>query len=556
MKPSKAARTGPTIGRYTLDEFIETAEQFHGSAAPGLLLGGFMVDAALRGLTVKAEPAAICETPRCLPDAVQILTPCTMGNGRLTVHDLGHYAACLYDRADGRGVRVHLDPAGLDQYPQIKAWHLKLNPGTGLDPEKLRREIVSAGAALCRTEDVRVQPGLVIPEDQGGIVLCPVCGGAYPARDGETCRICQGESPYVELPGGYRGISRGHEGPKLKSVPVEQAVGKRVLHDMTRIEPGESKGAKFKKGQEITVGDVCSLQRMGRKHVYVDDDGLLDRDWIHEDIAAEAFALAMCGQGVVSQGPPSEGKVNLAAERDGLFMVDVWELEQFNLVPGVMCASRRGGRPVKKGERLAGTRAIPLYLPREDFKRAMDVLKCDPVFRVLPMRRAGIGTLITGNEVFDGLIEDKFEPLIKSKAAHYGCEVVKTVFAPDDRRAVRRAVDELICAKSEIIVTTAGLSVDPDDLTRQALVDAGARDVLYGMPVLPGAMTLLARIGDVRVIGVPACALFYKTTALDILLPRVLAGVEITRADLAELGHGGMCLECKKCVFPACPFGA
>ena len=178
------------------------------------------------------------------------------------------------------------------------------------------------------------------------------------------------------------------------------------------------------------------------------------------------------------------------------------------------------------------------------------------MFRVLPLRQPRVGILVTGTEVFMGLVEDKFVPIISTKVEKFGGQVLKSLIVPDDRRAIGQGVQELLDCGIDLLVTTAGLSVDPDDVTRQGLVDAGATDMLYGAPILPGAMTLLAHIGPVQVMGVPACALYFKTTSFDLLLPRLLAGLEITRRDLARLANGAFCLDCKVCTFPQkCPFG-
>ncbi len=221
-----------------------------------------------------------------------------------------------------------------------------------------------------------------------------------------------------------------------------------------------------------------------------------------------------------------------------------------------MGAGRQGFRVVREGQLVAGTRAIPLYLPREDFHRALAVLESGPVFEVRPLRRSSVGILVTGTEVFRGLVQDKFAPIIQAKTEQLGSRVLGVVIAPDEREAIRQGVIDLMEKGIDLLVTTAGLSVDPDDVTRQALLDAGAADLLYGAPILPGAMTLLAHIGAVQVIGVPACALYFKQTSFDLLLPRLLAGLTITRQDLAAMGHGAMCLECPTCTFPKCGFGA
>jgi len=343
--------------------------------------------------------------------------------------------------------------------------------------------------------------------------------------------------------------------PSLSAVPLEEALGRHLLHDLTQIIPGESKGPVFKKDQVVTVGDLCRLQQMGRQQLYVTEENQVGPEWVHEDEAALAFARAMAGEGVVFAEPPREGKINLLAHRDGLFCVHEDRLQAFNLVPGVMCACRHSRTVVTGGRLLAGTRAIPLYLARSDFHQALAILAEGPLFQVVPLKPATVGILVTGTEVFLGLVEDRFIPIIHNKVETFGCQVVKSLIVPDDRLAISNGVQELLAAGADLLVTTAGLSVDPDDVTRQGLLDAGATDLLYGAPILPGAMTLLARIGAVRVIGVPACALYFKRTSFDLILPHLLAGLEVKRRDLAKMGHGALCLECQTCSFPKCPFG-
>jgi formylmethanofuran dehydrogenase subunit E len=263
----------------------------------------------------------------------------------------------------------------------------------------------------------------------------------------------------------------------------------------------------------------------------------------------------MAGAGVTHTDTPREGKINLMAAHDGLLVVDEARLERFNLVPGVMAASRAGYTLMAQGRPLGATRAIPLFLPRVDFRKGLAVLEEGPLFQILPLRQPRVGIMVTGTEVFLGLIEDKFIPIITAKVEKFQGQVLKSLIVPDDRDAIRTGARNLLDAGIDLLVTTAGLSVDPDDVTRQGLMDAGATDLCYGAPILPGAMTLLARIGPVQVMGVPACALYFKITSFDLLLPRLLAGVFPSRRDLAKMGHGAFCLDCKVCTFPKCPFG-
>lgn len=558
------------IGTRTFEEFKAMAAAFHGYPAPGLLIGGYMVELARRQLPEGTLFDAVSETAKCLPDAVQLLTPCTFGNGWMRVLNLGRYALSLYDKYTGEGVRVWIDMDRLVPYGEIRSWFLKLKKKADQDTDRLFREIETAGDTLCSMAPVRVDGRFIKHHSMGSVAVCPVCGEAYPASDGAICRGCQGEAPYgpagmagrrfLNLAGGpprEQPAAPAETGPQLVAVPVSEAVGHKTLHDMTRIVPGRSKGVEFARGHAITGGDVCRLQAMGRAHVYLEQD--TPGGFIHEDKAALGFARLMAGENIAFDEKPHEGKVNFHATRTGVLLLDRQRLEAFNLVPDVMAASRQHGVLVEEGKELAGTRAIPLYIDARNYDKALAVLSAGPLLSVAPLRAARVGVLVTGTEVFQGLIEDKFAPVIRGKVEALGATIAAVDIVPDDSERIAMSVGKMLTAGVNLVITTAGLSVDPDDVTRKGLLAAGLTDMLYGAPILPGAMTLLGRLanpaGSARVIGVPACALFHKTTSLDLLLPRVLAGVAITRADLARMGEGGFCLNCKACVFPKCQFG-
>ncbi|MCM0753761.1 FmdE family protein [Desulfovibrio aminophilus] len=540
------------IGPYTFQEFKQRAADFHGYPAPGLLIGGYMVALAKSRIPEGALFEALVESQKCLPDAVQMLTLCSTGNGWMKVVNLGRYAVTLYDKFTGEGVRVALDPAKVGMWPEIKGWYLKLKPKKEQDTDRLFDEIERAGPSICTVEEVLVPERARRKAHMGDIAVCPICGEAYPARDGGACRGCQGEAPYLR-----RGESESapSEGPRLRAVPVDQALGRKALHDMTRIVPGRAKDPLVQAGQALEAGDLCELQRMGRFEVYLESEAPEDGHWVHENEAALAFAKAVTGPGVLHDPEPREGKINFTAARSGLLVLDRERLLAFNMVQGVMCATRQGDILVEEGKRLAACRAIPLYLARDRFEQALSALDGGPLLSVLPLRRARVGVLVTGTEVFQGLIEDRFAPIVKSKVEALGSEVVSVDIVPDDRARIADSVRQMLAAGADLVITTAGLSVDPGDVTRHGLIDAGLTDFLYGAPILPGAMTLVGRIGQAQVLGVPACALFYKTTSLDLILPRLLAGQALTRRDLALMAEGGFCLGCKSCTFPKCPFG-
>jgi len=339
----------------------------------------------------------------------------------------------------------------------------------------------------------------------------------------------------------------------LKKIELKDAVGTKLAHDMTEIRPGEFKGAAFHKGHTVCNEDLCRLQKMGKNHLYVID---LDEDELHEDQAAAILADALAGDGIVWKDEPREGKIKLLAEKDGLFAVDTAALAAFNMVDEVMCATLHNHTLVKKGELVAATRAIPLIMKRTPIQRAAAIARQNgAVLAIRPIRKAKVGLVITGNEVYQGLIEDRFAPILSEKVNALGSEVSEVTYAPDDAELIRAAIRSHLDRGCNLLMLSGGMSVDPDDVTRQGIRSAGTGEMHYGASVLPGAMFLVAYVGDVPLLGVPACGLFHRITVLDLLLPRILAGEKIGKAELAFLGHGGLCKDCEECVYPHCPFG-
>jgi molybdenum cofactor synthesis domain-containing protein len=367
----------------------------------------------------------------------------------------------------------------------------------------------------------------------------------------------------------------GQNSSEIRTIPVQQAVGAVLAHDVTEIRKGEFKGPAFRKGHIIRKEDVCHLQRLGKENLFVLS---LGPDDMHEDEAAVAITRALMGEGVAIKGEPREGKITVVAARDGLLKIDVNALRAFNMVGDVMCATLHTNTVVKKGQEVAGTRAIPLVVTKAVVDRAVKTAQQGSgVLEVKEIRKPRAGVVITGNEVFHGRIQDEFAPIIAKKIEEYGGEVVGTYYAPDDEQFIADRLRELLDAGADLLITTGGMSVDPDDVTRFAIKSLGATDITYGSAVLPGAMVLVACLerrdersatsddthsshvprpsSRVPILGIPACGMYHKTTVFDLVLPRVLAGERIGREELAELGHGGLCLHCPECRFPVCPFG-
>jgi molybdenum cofactor synthesis domain-containing protein len=339
----------------------------------------------------------------------------------------------------------------------------------------------------------------------------------------------------------------------IKIIKLEEAVGRKLAHDITEIRPGEFKGPAFVKGHTVCKADLCRLQRLGKNHLYVLD---LTEDEIHENEAAAILAGALAGDGVVWENNPREGKIRLLAGRDGLLRVDAQALAAFNMVAEVMCATLHSHTLVKQGELIAATRAIPLVMKRAAVERAAASARQNGgALTVRSLRSARAGLIITGNEVYHGLIPDRFAPILKEKLTALGSEVMALDFAPDDRETLTGLILSHLSQDCDLILLSGGMSVDPDDVTRHAILQAGATEIHYGAAVLPGAMFLVAYLGDTPILGVPACALHHRITVLDLILPRILAGERLGRLELALLGHGGLCRDCPECSFPHCAFG-
>jgi hypothetical protein len=338
-----------------------------------------------------------------------------------------------------------------------------------------------------------------------------------------------------------------------KTIKLKDAVGTTLAHDITEIRPGEFKGPAFRKGHVVCDEDICHLQRLGKNHLYIID---LSEDEIHENEAAAILAKALAGDGIVWKDDPREGKIELTAGRDGLFMVDADALAAFNMIEEVMCATLHSHTPVRKGEKVAATRAIPLTMKRAPIEHAAAIASRNgSVLNVKPLRCAKAGLVITGDEVYHGIIEDRFAPVLTEKVTALGSRVLALDFVPDKAESIARVIRSDLERGCDLLLLSGGMSVDPDDVTRHGIKMAGATELYYGAAALPGAMFLIAYLGEVPLLGVPACGIHHRATALDLVMPRILAGERVGSKELALLGHGGLCRDCPECRYPRCPFG-
>lgn len=347
----------------------------------------------------------------------------------------------------------------------------------------------------------------------------------------------------------------------MKLIRTEEAVGHVLCHDMTQIIKDQYKDARFRKGHIVTEDDIPVLLSMGKENLYVWE---MTPGMVHENDAAERL-LALCGQENMLRSETKEGKIELTAACDGLFRVDSQRLIAVNSREDVMIATRKGNTAVKKGDKLAGMRVIPLIIKEETLQAAEQAAGAGPLLELLPYVKKTAAIVATGSEVKKGLIQDTFTPVVKEKLAAYGIETISTAYSGDGVENVANAIGEARKTGADLILCTGGMSVDPDDNTPGAIRRAGARIVTYGAPVLPGAMLLVGYFDPdgaagkkdalpVPVVGLPGCVMYNKATVFDLALPRLVAGVPLAKRDFVAMGEGGLCLGCDPCTFPHCPF--
>jgi len=341
----------------------------------------------------------------------------------------------------------------------------------------------------------------------------------------------------------------------MRQIKTADAVGHIICHDITQIIKGVSKGVAFKKGHIVREEDIPVLLSLGKEHLYVWE---YREGFLHENEAAEIL-YEICKNDYMKPTPVKEGKIEIVAEIDGLFKMDVKRLYQVNSLGEMMIATRHGNTAVKKGDKLAGMRIIPLTIEKEKMEKAKEIWAGKPLLEIKPFSHKKVAIVTTGSEVYYGRIKDTFGPVVKEKLSKFDTEIMGQTIVNDDKQQIVDAIMLYIKDGADMVVCTGGMSVDPDDRTPGAIKETSAKIIAYGAPVLPGAMLLVSYYDkdgkQIPILGLPGCVMYSKRTVFDLILPRIMADDEITEADIYNLGAGGLCLECDNCTFPNCGFG-
>jgi molybdenum cofactor synthesis domain-containing protein len=339
----------------------------------------------------------------------------------------------------------------------------------------------------------------------------------------------------------------------MKCVPAREAAGLVIAHDITEIVPGGVRRTAFKRGHTVRPEDVEHLLRLGKENLYIEDGA---DDGVHEDEAARRLAAAFAGPGL-EYGEPTEGRINFRAARPGLFVVDRELLDRVNAVPDVVSATRHSLQVVGAGDLLAGTRVVPLTVPEDAVQAVEECCRqsASSLLAVLPFKKYRVAAVVTGREVYEGRVADGFIPVLKKKFHSWGSQVFRERIVPDEKELTAGAVREALEQGADMVCVTGGMSVDPDDRTPAALREVCSEIVVRGVPVFPGTMFMLGYAEGVPVLGLPGCVMYRRGCVFDIIVPRLLAGLRVTAGDARSFAHGGLCLECPECVYPACSFG-
>ena len=323
----------------------------------------------------------------------------------------------------------------------------------------------------------------------------------------------------------------------MKKLPVEQAVGETLCHDITAILENGFKGVRFSRGHVIQEEDISVLLDIGKANIFVWDP---EEDEVHEEEAGEAIAKEICGENLEYVGP-AEGRFQINATCNGVFVVNSKGLERINGVNDYTVACKKGYSKVKAGETLSGARIIPLVTKQENVDMAVRVAKeYAPVFSVKPYAPLKVGIIITGSEIYHGRIQDAFEVVLRKKLIEFDAQILGVTICDDELTMITTAIHKYKEDGAQLILLTGGMSVDPDDLTPTAMRKCCTKFVSQGLPVQPGNMLTIAYLNETVLVGVPGASMHSEFTSLDLFLPRIFAGIPIEKSDMISMGEGGL----------------
>jgi molybdenum cofactor cytidylyltransferase len=318
------------------------------------------------------------------------------------------------------------------------------------------------------------------------------------------------------------------------TLPIEEAVGHILRHNLSSPDGRKA----FAKGHRIALADLSRLAELGLERLRV---AVLEPGDIHEDEAARRLAAAVCGPGVQAR-PPAASRVNLLADADGVVRVDVAALFEINAIDGLTVATLPSHVLVRTRQRVATIKIIPFAVREEDLACAEAICReRQHVIALSPLRQLDVGVILVGSVAARARIEAGVYPAIESRVVELGSCVLATRYVESEEQLIAEAIGQLRADGAQLLVIAGETSImDRDDVTPQGIRLAGGRVEHYGAPVEPGNLLLLGYLDALPVLGAPGCVRSRDVNIVDLLLPRLLAGEQITRRDIVELGHGGL----------------
>lgn len=323
---------------------------------------------------------------------------------------------------------------------------------------------------------------------------------------------------------------------KINKLKVEDAIGQVLLHDLTGVfdRSSEQRNTIFKKGHTIILEDIVILKQSGKNHIYVAEN--LD-DVVHENEVAMQFANTILNDNL-DVSSIAEGKINIISKIDGLLIVDIAKVNQLNSMFDITLATKKNYDLIKKGSLVASFRIIDLFMDKDIVTNLINTLNSE-LFTIQNITNRRINLLTIGTEIFEDRERDLSLNILSEKLLKYNQTITNQDFLVDDLDLITKTIIEQ--AKiSDIIFLTGGMSVDPDDFTKEAILNLADNVICNHTPYLPGSMFVLAKYKDTILVGCPANVVFAKNTVLDLFLAQIIYNELPKTKEIMELGYGAL----------------
>lgn len=321
---------------------------------------------------------------------------------------------------------------------------------------------------------------------------------------------------------------------RLLNLPIDQAVGATLVHNVMGADGRKA----LSKGRVVRREDIATLRALKRETVYV---AALEPGDVPEDEAAARLAQLVAGQGI-DVSKPSGGRVNFHAAARGLLRIEPQVLNRINRLAGVTLATVPRWTLLAPRKLVATLKTIGLALPQATLDEAAAIVRRDgAVLSLAGITNTRVAVVLTGSENGRARVVETFSAPIRARVEAAGAQVIREEFVTEEEGAIAAAVQGALDGGAQMVIVAGETSImDAHDITPRGIERAGCTVEVYGAPVEPGNLLLIAYCGAAAVIGAPGCIKSRETNVVDLVLPRLLAGDRVTRADVIALAEGGL----------------